>query len=339
MNALAGFREHAGVTLILASLVVVTTFALAACGGSGTPSSKSTSATPTASTSASSTVSTSPPPTVSTSAPPAASRLNLPTDEVVAALEGRIAAWMRKDFQAAASYYAEDGALIEMDGGDANGVVSVGREDLTTALGDMYRGGLRLKSAGLPLQYDGYVAAPTRIHWPNVGPDDAYMLVYKLDADNKFARQWVFIGGHAPSIAASPTPTPVAQLTSRPNVPSRSVMSLLEGRMAATNRGDGEAAAYYAEDGFMIEMGGLYGRVATQGPAKIAVRLRALFDQGVRLEPAGLPIQYSRLVAEPVRFTNVDGRETGVGMLVFDIDAHHKIAWQWVIAPPWLPDE
>jgi hypothetical protein len=247
---------------------------------------------------------------------------------------------MRKDWQAVASYFAEDGATIEMDRGDAAGFVTVGREDLATEYKELYGGGMRLTFAGLPLQYDGYVAAPARIHWPNVGPDDAYMLVLKLDPDDKFARQWIFIGGLAPSTEARPTPTPLSQVTSRPNVPSRGVVSLLEGCMAAIDGGDGEAAAAcYAEHGYMIEMGDLYRRVVTGGRANIAVRLLALRDQGMRLEPAGLPIQYGRLVAQPVRFTDADGRDAGAGMLVFDISPHHKITWQWVIGAPWLAGE
>lgn len=69
-----------------------------------------------------------------------------------------------------------------------------------------------------------------------------------------------------------------------------------------------------------------------QGREPIAARLQYLFDQGMRLKSAGASIQYDRFVAEPARFYGANGSGTGVGMLVFVLDAHNKIANQWVIA-------
>jgi hypothetical protein len=66
--------------------------------------------------------------------------------------------------------------------------------------------------------------------------------------------------------------------------------------------------------------------VVSKGRDRIAVRLQHLFDQGMRLKPAGASIQYDRFVAEPVRFYNASGSGTGVGMFVFVLDAHNKIA-------------
>ncbi len=87
----------------------------------------------------------------------------------------------------------------------------------------------------------------------------------------------------------------------------------------------------------LVEIGGLhhYGCAITSGGADIAARVQALHDQGRRLSAAGRPIQYESIVAEPVRFLNTDGSESGSGMLVFDI-SEHKIAWQWVIGAPWM---
>jgi hypothetical protein len=114
--------------------------------------------------------------------------------------------------------------------------------------------GLRLRPAGVPLQYDRYVAEPVTFYSPSDSSTNIGMLVFEMDADNKIAYQWVLPGPErpAPKRANAATPTPVSQLTSRPNLPSREITRLLEGRMAATNRGDGEAAAaFYAANGAM----------------------------------------------------------------------------------------
>lgn len=113
---------------------------------------------------------------------------------------------------------------------------------------------------------------------------------------------------------------------------SAEVVALLEGRMAAMNRGDGMAAAeYYALNAIMEETD-LTPHLVTRGRAAIGERLQGLVgDAGLRLKAAGTPIQFDRYVAEPVIFDQDGGPGYGAGMLVFEIDSDGLIAYQWMI--------
>jgi hypothetical protein len=115
------------------------------------------------------------------------------------------------------------------------------------------------------------------------------------------------------------------------SIPPPAVMEILEGRVEAMNRGDGDAAAaYYAVDASMAETD-LGPNAITRGRENIAKRLRDLYEMGLRLEPAGVPIAYDRYVAEPVTFTNANGPGNGAGMLVFEFGPDDVIEYQWVI--------
>lgn len=132
-----------------------------------------------------------------------------------------------------------------------------------------------------------------------------------------------------PSTAAALV-TPAAAATDRPNLPSAEVMDALEGRIAAMNNGDGAAAAaFYTRDG-VLEETDLSPHLVTEGRKDLAVRLTDLYDMGLRLALAGVPIACDRYVAEPVRFYNDEGGR-GAGMLVFEIDADSRLAYQWMI--------
>ena len=108
MNRRRVTTSGALLALLLVVVLVAGTLALAACGSAESSSTiPSVSATPT-SPSAS--------PASSTSGPPSANRLNLPSGEIMAALEGRTVAWMRGEhYEAAAAFYARDGVLKELD--------------------------------------------------------------------------------------------------------------------------------------------------------------------------------------------------------------------------------
>jgi ketosteroid isomerase-like protein len=304
---------------LLALLVVVVvdagTLALTACGGSAASSAGSPTAAPTTPTSAS-----------------PANPLNLPSGEVMAALEGRIRAWMNEDYEAAAAYYAKDGILKEMD--VTPHIVIKGRDAIGRRLADLYAMGMRLAPADLPLQFDRYVAEPTGFFAADGPQTGVGMLVFEMTADNEFAYQWVMgdLDRSMPLPATGGTPSPLSQMTSRPNVPSPEITHLLEARMAALNRGDAKAAASFYAAGAVMWEEDQSPHVVSKGRDRIAVRLQRLHDAGMRLEPAGASIQYDRFVAEPVRFHNADGSETGVGMLVFQMDARDRIVNQWVIA-------
>lgn len=143
----------------------------------------------------------------------------------------------------------------------------------------------------------------------------------------------------SPATAPSPTATETAASTTAlvasaeatlAGRPSAEIMQILQGRIAAINRGDGEAAAaYYADDGEMWETD-LGPEAITRGREAIAKRLRDLYEMGLRIQPAGEPITYDRYVAEPVRFLNGNGPGEGAGILVFEIK-RREIVRQWVI--------
>ena len=119
--------------------------------------------------------------------------------------------------------------------------------------------------------------------------------------------------------------------TDRPNLPSAEVIAVLEGRIAAMNEGDGAAAAaFYTEDG-VLEETDLTPHLVSVGREQLASRFDDLYDMGLRLAPAGAPIAYDRYVAEPTRFYNGNEPGRGAGMLVFEIDAGNKLAYQWMI--------
>jgi hypothetical protein len=135
----------------------------------------------------------------------------------------------------------------------------------------------------------------------------------------------------AASPSADPTQLAVYVATQRARRPSDAVMAVLEGRIAAMNRGEGEAAAaYYAASG-VLEETDLDPDLVTRGREAIATRLGDLYDMGLRLKPAGAPIQYDIYVAEPVKFINANGPGKGAGMLVFEFNPRNEIAYQWVI--------
>ena len=117
--------------------------------------------------------------------------------------------------------------------------------------------------------------------------------------------------------------------SSTPGLASPGVVTMLEDRIAAINREDGQAAAaFYTEDAIMQEEDiGL----VTRGREQIAARLQLLIDSGLRMEPVGAPIQMGRFVGEAVRFYEFGGTGTGEGVLVFELDkSSGKIAHQWV---------
>jgi hypothetical protein len=256
----------------------------------------------------------------------ATDRPNLPSAEIMAVLEGRIAAMNRGDGAAAAAFYTEDGVLQETD--LTPHLVSVGREQLASRFDDLYGMGLRLAGAGAPIAYDRYVAEPTRFYNGNEPGRGAGMLVFEMGAGNQLAYQWMigWAAGPEETFAVAKSPS-----VDRPNVPPRRIMKVLNGRLAAMNRGDGRAAAaYYAKDGEVEEMDQSPSLV-TRGRKAIAARLEDLYGTGRRLAPAGSPITYDAYVAEPVRFFNSDGPGRGAGMLVMEFDPTYRIAHEWVI--------
>jgi hypothetical protein len=123
--------------------------------------------------------------------------------------------------------------------------------------------------------------------------------------------------------------TPPGLAPNKPNLPSTGVIAALEGRMAAMNRGDGEAAAsFYAPDGVMYESDT---EGWTTGQEALAQHLNDLYRMGLRLAPAGAPIAWDRYVAEPARFYNSNGPGRGAGMLVFEVGDDGRFAHQWAI--------
>jgi hypothetical protein len=115
-------------------------------------------------------------------------------------------------------------------------------------------------------------------------------------------------------------------------MPSDEIMSVLQGRIAALNEGDGKAAAaFYAVNATMEEQD-QDPPLVTTGRTAIGDRLQELADVwGLRMRAEGTPIQFDRYVAEPVSFYGADGSGTGAGMLVFEVNADSEITHQWVI--------
>jgi hypothetical protein len=314
-------ERHAGASRALAYLAisaalvaVAVTAGLSACGGSDKASAN---ATPSA-------ASPSPSP-ISVVGSTTAEGVRLPTDAVIAALEGRIAAWNRGDAEAAAAFYAEDGILEETD--VSPHVITRGRTWLADRLNGLYDMGLRLAPAGAPIASGRYVAEPTRIYNSSAPGSGAAMLVFEIDAQDKLARQWMIVwtGGpvKAPGLVRSPS-------VRRPNLPPPEIEKILAAHMAAVN-GDGQsAAALYAQRGVLEETSQHPG-LETKGRENVVARLGELHDAGLRLAPAGASIAYDKYVAEPVAFVDGDWNETGAGMLVFAFDPASKIAHEWVI--------
>ena len=109
---------------------------------------------------------------------------------------------------------------------------------------------------------------------------------------------------------------------------SPEVVTLLENRIAAWNRGNGRAAAaFYAADAVMEERD-VTPAVVTDGRAAIGRRLQWIIDMGLRMEPVGAPVQVGRFAGEPVRFYAAQGTGPagGEGVLVFELDESGKIA-------------
>jgi hypothetical protein len=115
-------------------------------------------------------------------------------------------------------------------------------------------------------------------------------------------------------------------------MPSDEVMSVLEGRIAALNEGDGKAAAaFYAVNATMEELD-QDPPLVTNGRNAIGDRLEELVDVwGLRMRVEGSAIQFDRYVTEPVSFYAADGSGTGAGMLVFEVNKDSEITHQWVI--------
>ena len=126
----------------------------------------------------------------------------------------------------------------------------------------------------------------------------------------------------------STTASPTTQATVIGEAPSDEVISLLEGRIAAWNRGDGKAAAaFYAEDGILEETDN---GLVTQGRSRIAARLQDLIDGGFTMETAGTPIQFGRVVVEPVNL--IYQGQPGLYVLVFDLGPDGRlIDHQWAM--------
>jgi len=110
------------------------------------------------------------------------------------------------------------------------------------------------------------------------------------------------------------------------------VTDVLEGRIAAMNKPDGEAAAkYYALNAVMMELD-LDPPGISDGRQQIAERLQGLCgDAGLRLKSVGASIMHDRYVAEPVTFSQEGGPGFGEGMLVFEMNDGGEIQNQWVI--------
>lgn len=129
---------------------------------------------------------------------------------------------------------------------------------------------------------------------------------------------------------ASPTPLP-SGWAANATPASPDVIAILEGRIEAFNRGDFEAAAaFWAEDGVLIEYEADKA-IFNQGRAAIAKRLAGVYEFGLRFEPAGTPLQFGQLVAEPVRWLPMEpGGPDAQSMLIFRLNADGKIASEWV---------
>lgn len=232
---------------------------------------------------------------------------------------------------AAAEFCVEDATMRELD----VDLTTVGRDDVMLRLAELHGMGLRARTADLPLQYDRYVAEPASF-LNACGPGTGVgMLVFEMDADDRFAYEWAIgdLDRPVPEDKVTATPSPVSQLRGRANAPSRDVGRLLGRYSAALERGDAHAAASYFEDDAMLWEEDRSQPEATEGREAIAARLRSLLDDGLRLEPAGLAIQYDVYVAQPVRLSTTDAPDPVAAIVVSDVRGG-KISSQWLLAHP-----
>lgn len=143
----------------------------------------------------------------------------------------------------------------------------------------------------------------------------------------------ILVAGCSSDSSSSSARSPNANSTTTPaagaQTPSDEVIAILEGRIAAWNRGDGTAAAaFYAEDATLSEEDG--SGVVTTGRAQIAARLQGLIDMGFTLEAVGTPIQWGVLVMEPGNLI-LDGQPAAL-VMVFDLgNDGREIVRQWVL--------
>ena len=135
MGGLLGIRW--GLPILVSLLILALGATVIACGS---PSSPSASGAPSAEANAAS------PAALATPTAMAADRPNLPSSEIIAALEGRIAAMNEGDGAAAAAFYTADGVLEETD--LAPHGFAVGQEQLAARFDELYSLGLRLGPGG-----------------------------------------------------------------------------------------------------------------------------------------------------------------------------------------------
>lgn len=258
---------------------------------------------------------------------------NIPDAEAMAMLYGRRVAWMDRRYDEAAAYYTTDAVMREMDlDPDA---VTVGRAKIARRLGDLYGLGLRFGTAGLPLQYGRYVAEPVVFFNPT-GETAPGMLVFELDPSGRIARQFAMgdLGRAAPTTPETGSPSPIGQVTSRPNAPTVEAMHVLQDNLEDLDYGDGAAAAeLYAAAGRLWEMN-RNSVVVAKGRDEISAHVNALggvdgIFRGV--EAAGMPVQYDRYVVQPVQFA-YGWQGGGDGVLFYELDVQHQIANLWIIA-------
>jgi hypothetical protein len=113
----------------------------------------------------------------------------VPSDEVISMLEGRIAAWNRGDAQAAAAFYMVDGSLEEQD----NGLVTKGRAQIASRLHGLMAD-FKMEAVGTPIQWGRVVVEPINLILQ--GQPGPYLLVFELGPDGrKIYRQWVMAAG------------------------------------------------------------------------------------------------------------------------------------------------
>lgn len=110
---------------------------------------------------------------------------------ITAMLRARMAGMNTGDLAKAASFFAPNATLDEMN----TGVVSTGRARVEARLTELYKMGMRLKAVGAPIQVGPYVAEPTRL-WGAGHPKQTapFMLVYEINQNGKIAYEWVIPG-------------------------------------------------------------------------------------------------------------------------------------------------
>ena len=175
----------------------------------------------------------------------ATDRPNLPAAEVIAVLEGRIAAMNGGDGVGRGLLHGGRSPRGDPDP-TPHGLPWAGRARVEVRRSRLPRPA-SLAPAGAPIAYDRYVAEPTRFYDGTMPGRGAGMLVFEIGPGSKLAYQWMigWAGGPEATFAIGKSPS-----AGRPNLPPRRVAKILEGRMAAMNRGDGRAAAAdHAGDG------------------------------------------------------------------------------------------